>query len=96
MRKRFGMQSLVCQGEFFKSLDGKLRYDQELRQEMFEFVLNLFKKNSSDWPCFLCMESPEDWLKAMKSPAKKIPAIKKDFDLSPQKLVKKNLPQVNV
>ena len=82
MRKRFGMKSFVCRGEFFRASDGKLRYDQELRQEMFKFLLDLFKKNSPDWPCFLCMETPEDWLKAMKSPAKKLPLIKKDFDLS--------------
>ena len=82
MRKRFGMKSLVCQGEFFRSGDGKLRYDQEIRQEMFEYILNLLKKNSSHWSCFLCMETPENWLNLMKVPAKKIPAIKKDFDLS--------------
>ena len=82
MRKRFGMKSLVCQGEFFKAKDGKLRYDQELRQEMFKYILNLFKKDSNDWPCFLCMETPENWLNVMKAPAKKIPEIKKDFDLN--------------
>ena len=82
MRKRFGMKSLVCQGEFFHSVDGKLRYDQEVRQEMFEYILNLFKQNSEEWPCFLCMETPENWLNIMKAPAKKMPAIKKDFDLS--------------
>ena len=82
MRKRFGMKSLVCQGEFFRSVDGKLRYDQEIRQEMFAYILNLLKGNSADWPCFLCMETPENWLNLMQAPAKKIPAIKKDFDLS--------------
>jgi len=81
MRKRFSMQSLVCQGEFFRSRDGKLRYDQEIREEMFEHILTLFKKHSSNWSCFLCMESPETWLNTMKAPAKKIPALKKDFDL---------------
>ena len=82
MRKRFGMNSLVCQAELFKAKDGKLRYDQELRQEMFEYILNAFKKNSAKWPCFLCMETPENWLQVMKAPAKKIMTIKKDFDLS--------------
>lgn len=81
MRKRFGMQSLIGQGEFFRSIDGKLRYDQDIREEMFEHILGLFKKNSSEWPCFLCMETPETWLNSMKAPAKKIPTIQKDFDL---------------
>lgn len=83
MRKRFGMKSLVCQGEFFPSVDGKLRYDQEIRQEMFEYILKLFKKHSPHWPCFLCMETPENWLNVMKAPAKKIPTIKKDFVFQP-------------
>ena len=82
MRKRFGMKSLICQGEFFRSTDGKLRYDQEVRQEMFQYILKLFQKNSPHWPCFLCMETPENWLNVMKAPAKKIPTIKKDFDLN--------------
>ena len=89
MRKRWGMQSLVCRGEFFHSKDGKLRYHQELRQEMFQFVLNRFKKHSQDWPCFLCMEAPESWLLSMKAPPKQIPHLQKDFDLSWTKQLKK-------
>ena len=81
MRKRFGMQSLVCQGEFFPSIDKKLRYDQEIRQEMFAYILNRLKKRSSKWPCFLCMETPETWLNVLKAPPKKIPTIQKDFNL---------------
>lgn len=82
MRKRFGMKSLVCQGEFFKARDGKLRYDQELRQDMFNFILEEFKKYSPSWPCFLCMEGLDIWLNSLKAPPKHIPSIKKDFDLS--------------
>jgi len=81
MRKRFGMKSLICQGEFFKANDGKMRYDYRLRQEMFQFVLEQFKKHSNQWPCFLCMETPESWLNSLKNPAKKKTLIKKDFDL---------------
>ena len=82
MRKRWGMQSLICRGEFFRSVDGKLRYDQEIRQEMFEYILSWLKQHSRDWPCFLCMETPESWLNVMKFPAKQISSIKKDFNLS--------------
>ena len=89
------MKSLVCQGEFFRAGDGKLRYDQELRQEMFTYILHLFKQDSADWPCFLCMETPESWLKSMKTPAKKIPTIKKDFDLSLIKKVSQNIKSHN-
>jgi len=81
MRKRFGMKSLVCQGELFKAQDGKMRYDHRLRQEMFQFVLKEFKNHSSQWPCFLCMESPESWLNTDLNKPKKNNLIKKDFDL---------------
>ena len=91
MRKRFGMQSLVCRGEFFKSKDGKLRYQQEMRREMFQFVLNRFKKQSQDWPCFLCMETPESWIQSMQNFPKQISNIKKDFDLSWIQQVKTSL-----
>ena len=81
MRKRFGMKSLVCQGELFKSEDGKMRYDQSLRQEMFQFILKQFKNHSKNWPCFLCMETPETWLNSMKTHPKKQALIQPDFDL---------------
>ena len=79
MRQRFKMQSLVCRGEFFKASDGKLRYDQALRTEMFTYLHSLLKKRG--FACFLCMETPEVWLEALHQPAKKIPNIQKDFDL---------------
>ena len=62
MRERFGMNSLVTQGETFKSKDGKLRYDYDLRKEMFEFVLQTFREHDSRWKIFICMEAPETWL----------------------------------
>lgn len=81
MRKRFTMESLVCNGEFFKGRDGKLRYDSSLRQEMFQFVFQSFKKHSLKWNIFLCMETPENWLNAMNATPMKIPALKRDFNL---------------
>ena len=81
MRKRFGMKSLVCQGEFFKANDGKMRYDYRLRQEMFQFIWKEFKSHSNKWPCFLCMETPESWLNSLKNQPKKNKLIQKDFDL---------------
>ncbi len=62
MRERFGMQSLVNQAETFKSQDGKLRYDYNLRKEMFQFVLDSFKHNDPKWRIFMCMETPETWV----------------------------------
>ena len=81
MRKRFGMKSLICQGEFFRSKDGKLRYTKELREEMMQYVLSQFKKRSPRWACFLCMEESDTWLNVMKAPARRISSIREDFDL---------------
>ena len=61
MRKRFGMDSLVTKGEFFLSKDGKLRYDQRLRSEMFSFIRKAFLKHNLSWKIYLCMETKESW-----------------------------------
>jgi spore photoproduct lyase len=63
MRERFGMKSYVTRAEVFPSQDGKWRYDQNLRQQMFEFVLKEFRAHSPKWRLFMCMETPETWLK---------------------------------
>ncbi len=62
MRERFGMRSLVTRGEYFKSKDGKLRYDNELRQQMFHLIFTKFKTHHPRWNLFLCMENRESWL----------------------------------
>lgn len=62
MRERFGLDSLVTSGETFPSSDGKLRYDYDLRKEMFDFVIRRFKDHDPQWKIFLCMETPETWV----------------------------------
>ncbi len=62
MKKRFGAKSIVNQSEMWPSTSGKLRYDQDLRSQMFQFVIEQFKNQSPDWKIFLCMETPEVWL----------------------------------
>lgn len=64
MRERFGMKSWVTRAETFKSVGGKMRYDQRLREEMFKYIINEFKQQDSKWNIFLCMETPETWLNA--------------------------------
>lgn len=63
MRERFGLNSYVTSAETFPGSDGKLRYDANVRQEMFQFVLQRFREKDSRWRIFMCMESPETWLK---------------------------------
>lgn len=62
MKERFKRDSYVNQAELFTSKDGKLRYDADLRSEMFKFIIGEFKKADRAWKVFLCMESPETWL----------------------------------
>ena len=80
MRERFGLKSYVTQAEMFPSSDGKLRYDSHLRQEMFQFVLERFRGHSTDWRVFMCMETPETWLKTTGDSPFKKPEMKDLFD----------------
>lgn len=62
MRERFGYKSYVTQAEMFPSEGNKLRYDSSLRKEMFDFILDEFRRHSKSWKIFLCMETPETWI----------------------------------
>ena len=86
MRERFGMNSLITRGEYFKSSDGKLRYDSELRQEMFRFIFSQFKSHHPKWNLFLCMENKENWMAVTDSIPSKIEQTKSLFDLKPVRL----------
>jgi len=63
MRERFGGKSYVTSAEVFASPDGKWRYDSATRQEMFAFIMDAFKSRDPKWRIFMCMETPETWLK---------------------------------
>jgi spore photoproduct lyase len=65
MRERFGLNSYVTSSEVFPSHDGKLRYDAQLRQTMFRYVINRFQAHDPAWRIFMCMETPETWLKTV-------------------------------
>jgi spore photoproduct lyase len=80
MRERFGMKSYVTQAETYRGPDGKLRYDARLRQEMFQFVLERFRSLHPDWRLFLCMETPETWLKAAGQSPYRDPRLHDLFD----------------
>ncbi len=81
MRERFGFQSLITRAEVFPSHDGKLRYDNSLRQEMYDFVLKKFKEHSSRWNIFFCMENHETWLESsFKSLPKRVEGLSAYFD----------------
>jgi len=79
MKKRFGFDSLVSQAEMFPSEGAKLRYDASLRNEMFKFVYNQFKKHSESWRIFLCMETPETWISTFEAQPLQKPELKELF-----------------
>lgn len=78
LRDRFGGDTLSLRAELHLSRDGKLRYDQHLRSEMFDFVLSEFKKRG-DYPAFLCMEQSEVWLNTFKATPRQVPAVSELF-----------------
>ncbi|MBX3023201.1 MAG: hypothetical protein KF799_16120 [Bdellovibrionales bacterium] len=80
MRERFGLNSYVTQAETFSGRDGKLRYDAAVRQEMFQFVLQRFHAHNPAWRLFMCMESPETWLKVAGTSPFKQPHMHDLFD----------------
>lgn len=79
MRERFSMKSHVTSAEMFPSTGGKMRYDFKVRQEMYDFVLNEFKKDSSAWRTFMCMETPESWISAYSQSPLQKPELKELF-----------------
>ncbi len=66
MKERFGLQSLVTRAEMLPSEGGKLRYDFQIRNQMFDFVIQRFRNCSPKWRMFLCMETPETWIQSMQ------------------------------
>lgn len=80
MRERFGMKSWVTSAEVFPSRDGKLRYDKMVRQEMFDFLVQEFRQRDPQWRIFLCMESPDTWLKTMDQLPLSDPSLEPLFD----------------
>lgn len=80
MKERFPLNSFVNQAEVFEGTDKKLRYDQNLRNQMFSFIIERFKKHNSKWNVFLCMESPETWLSTYENTPKKVAGLEDLFE----------------
>lgn len=78
LRERFGGNTAALKGELFLSDDGKLRYDQRLRNQMFNHVIGAFRKKGN-YPVFLCMEAPETWLGTFEATPRKVDAVKDLF-----------------
>lgn len=79
MRERFGMNSYVTQAEMFASEGGKLRYDHDLRQQMFQFLRRAFMSHDQAWRIFFCMETPETWLSSFETTPMQDPKLQPLF-----------------
>jgi spore photoproduct lyase len=79
LRERFEIPSKILTGELFLSQDGKLRYDQNLRTQMFNHVISEFQKRDRKYPVFLCMEAPESWTGTFKNTPRNVDSIKDLF-----------------
>jgi spore photoproduct lyase len=79
MRERFGMKSWVTSAEVFPSEGNKLRYDQSLRREMLDFVIQSFKVKDPAWRVFMCMETPESWISSYEKTPLQVPELKDLF-----------------
>jgi spore photoproduct lyase len=64
MRRRFGPESIVVQAEMHQSESGKMRYDAQLRAEMSQFVIRRLHQKNAKYKSFICMETPENWIKS--------------------------------
>jgi len=54
----------ILDGEFITGLDGKMRYFKPIRIEMYSFMKEFLDKLENNLGLYLCMESPEIWLKS--------------------------------
>ncbi len=79
MKERFGLKSLVTSAEMWPSEGGKLRYDFQIRNQMFDFVIQRFRGHNSRWRIFLCMETPETWIQSLQQTPMQVEGLRDLF-----------------
>jgi spore photoproduct lyase len=84
MRERFGMKSLVSSAEMFPSEGNKLRYDANLRREMFQHMQNELRRCNPALNVTLCMETPETWINTFDKLPSQMPELKEFFKALPE------------
>ena len=62
IKEIFPQSKIIC-GELFPGRDGKLRYLQKIRVELYSKLIALIKKFAPQTFIYLCMETPEVWTK---------------------------------
>ncbi|MCC6278408.1 MAG: radical SAM protein [Oligoflexia bacterium] len=80
LRQRLTESKRVLTSELFLGTDGKLRYDHDLRNEMFKSVVKRFSDHSSEYPLLLCMETGASWQTTFEQTPRQIQGVKELFD----------------
>ncbi len=86
MRERFGMDSWVTRAEMFPGTDGKMCYDQSVRDEMFRTMFQAFREKGPDWRVFRCMETPESWIRSYEQLPARSENLRSLFRALPQQV----------
>lgn len=72
----------IYTGEFVSGLDGKMRYLQEIRLELYTCLVSWLREYSQDILLYYCMESPSVWRQTMGSAPASNWELKKLLDCS--------------
>jgi spore photoproduct lyase len=72
----------IYTGEFVSGLDGKMRYVQEIRLELYTCLVGWLREYSKDILLYYCMESPSVWRQTMGSAPASNWELKKLLDCS--------------
>jgi len=78
LKDRIGSRRYLY-GEFVPSADGKLRYLQRIRREMYETIRSRLLRNVRS-PVYLCMESEAVWRRAIGGLPEELPEVAPLFD----------------
>ncbi len=70
----------IYSGEFIPGLDGKMRYLQDIRLEMYRRVTGWLREYSKDLCVYYCMESPHIWQTTMGFAPESNTALKRMLD----------------
>jgi spore photoproduct lyase len=72
----------IYTGEFVPGLDGKMRYLQEIRLELYGRLVGWLREYSKNIELYFCMESPSVWRRSLGSSPSSNWELKKRLDCS--------------
>jgi len=73
-------ESKIMFGELFAGKDGKMRYPESLKNEMYQKIVDWLKEINADTPVYFCMESIQAWEQGLGDKPKAIANLKELFN----------------